>query len=117
VASVHQSHAYGDGACLYFTFAGRQAGPATDTSADSGLAWQERYYREAWDALMAGTQGYGAAIGHHHGIGLNRGRFVAAALGSGLDVLAAIKLALDPAGILNPGKLGLPTRLGEVPWP
>ena len=30
VASAHQSHAYTDGACLYFTFAGR--GPETGTT-------------------------------------------------------------------------------------
>ena len=59
----------------------------------------------------------GAAISHHHGIGLSRGRFLARALGGAFDVLVTLKRALDPAGILNPGKLGIPTAFGEVPWP
>ena len=63
-ASAHQSHSYTDGACLYFTFAGR--GPEGDD------AWRERYYRQAWDAVTDATMAHGAAISHHHGIGLNR---------------------------------------------
>lgn len=59
---------------------------------------------------------HGAAISHHHGIGLNRSRYLPFALGSAYPVLVALKHALDPAGILNPGKLGLPSSFGEVPW-
>jgi alkyldihydroxyacetonephosphate synthase len=59
----------------------------------------------------------GGAISHHHGIGINRARFMPQALGAGLDVLVTIKNALDPRGILNPGKLGLPSPFGEIPWP
>jgi alkyldihydroxyacetonephosphate synthase len=109
VASAHQSHAYTDGACLYFTFAGR--GPEGDA------AWRERYYRLAWDAVTAATMAHGAAISHHHGIGLNRSRFVPGALGHGFDVLCALKDALDPAGILNPSKFDLPSPFGPSPWP
>jgi alkyldihydroxyacetonephosphate synthase len=108
VASAHQSHAYRDGACLYFTFAGRP-------SPDAGVA--ERYYRNAWDAVMAVTLAHGGAISHHHGIGLNRARHLAPALGNAFDVLLGLKASLDPAGVLNPGKLGLPSPFGEAPWP
>ena len=115
-ASVHQSHAYRDGACLYFTFGGRR--PAGGAGGDEAeLAWQETYYRQAWDATMASVRRHGAAISHHHGIGLNRGRFLADALGPGFAVLQSIKEALDPTGILNPGKLGFASRWGPTPWP
>jgi alkyldihydroxyacetonephosphate synthase len=114
-ASVHQSHAYTDGACLYFTFAGRR--PDGDPGGDRGLAWEEAYYRRAWDVVTTTVLDAGAAISHHHGIGLNRSRFVEDALGTGFEVLTAVKQALDPTGILNPGKLGLPSRFGAVPWP
>jgi alkyldihydroxyacetonephosphate synthase len=108
-ASAHQSHAYTDGACLYFTFGGR--GPEGDAE------WRERYYRQAWDTITEATLAHGAAISHHHGIGLQRARFLPRALGPAFDVLVSLKQALDPAGILNPGKLGLPSPFGPVPWP
>ena len=107
LASAHQSHAYLDGACLYFTFAGR---PASDGPGDT-------YYRRAWDAVMSVTLAHGGAVSHHHGVGINRGRHLARALGSAFDVLGRVKAALDPQGILNPGKLGLASPFGDAPWP
>jgi alkyldihydroxyacetonephosphate synthase len=106
VASAHQSHSYTDGACLYFTFAGR---PPEDG--------REAYYRTVWDAGQRTVLENGGALSHHHGIGLNRARFVADALGPAFGVLRSVKHALDPQGILNPGKLGLPSPFGEVAWP
>jgi alkyldihydroxyacetonephosphate synthase len=106
VASAHQSHAYTDGACLYFTFAGQP--PAEQVDA---------FYNAAWDAVTRTVLAHGGALSHHHGVGLNRGRFMAEALGPAFDVLASVKSVLDPSGILNPGKLGLPSPHGAPPWP
>lgn len=106
LASAHLSHAYGDGACLYFTFGGR---PPMDE--------REVFYREVWDAGLRATLAGGATLSHHHGVGLNRGRFLREALGEGFAVLEATKQALDPRGILNPGKLGLPSPWGDPAWP
>jgi alkyldihydroxyacetonephosphate synthase len=105
-ATCHLSHSYLDGACLYFTFA------ATPEPEDI-----ESTYRDLWDAGQRAVLDAGGNLSHHHGIGINRHRFVRQALGSGLDVLAGIKRALDPVGILNPGKLGLDSSFGPEPWP
>lgn len=102
--TAHCSHAYTSGACLYFTFAGA---PAEGAAA---------FYHAAWDAAL----GAGAALSHHHGVGLVRAQSFAERLGRpGLSLLQAVKDELDPVGILNPGKLALRDRLGigDAPWP
>jgi alkyldihydroxyacetonephosphate synthase len=114
-ASAHQSHAYVDGACLYFSFGGRAPEASGDDRADDG--WAEHYYVSCWRAVMDVVRAHGGAISHHHGVGINRARFMPGALGGAFDVLVSVKQALDPRGILNPGKLGLPSPFGEVDWP
>jgi alkyldihydroxyacetonephosphate synthase len=104
--SAHQSHSYQTGACLYFTFAGAVEPDERDA-----------YYVAAWDAGTRAALAVGCALSHHHGVGINRARFVAESLGPAVDVLASVKAALDPNGILNPGKLGLPDPFGPVDWP
>ena len=104
--SAHQSHSYPGGACLYFTF-----GAAVDPT------HRDAYYVAAWDAGTRAVLANGGSLSHHHGIGLNRARFVAEALGESVEVLHAVKAALDPRGILNPGKLGLVDQFGDVAWP
>lgn len=99
-ASVHLSHSYLDGACLYFSFAVK-----TESPNDS--------YVELWDAVQRAALASNANLSHHHGIGLSRGRFMREALGESFQVLLAVKNTLDPRGIFNPGKLGL----GSQPWP
>jgi alkyldihydroxyacetonephosphate synthase len=111
-ASAHQSHAYSDGACLYFTWAAR----LPDGAAIGGRE-ADAVYNAAWDAVTSTTLALGGALSHHHGVGLNRSRYVREALGPGFAVLAGMKQALDPAGILNPGKLGLSSPWGDAPWP
>ena len=100
-ASGHLSHAYGDGACVYATIAGM------------GTEW----YVPAWDAAAGAILAAGGALSHHHGIGLAKARYLPAALGPAHGVLVDLKRALDPAGVLNPGKLGLPHNFGGPPWP
>jgi alkyldihydroxyacetonephosphate synthase len=105
-ATCHLSHSYPDGACLYFTFA---ATPPADQV--------ESTYVALWDAGQRAVLASGGNLSHHHGVGLNRSRFVRDALGPAFTVLAAVKQALDPTGILNPGKLGLDSPFGPVDWP
>jgi alkyldihydroxyacetonephosphate synthase len=103
--SAHLSHSYSDGACLYFTFGGKV-----------DLADRDRYYRAVWDAGTRAVLAGGGSLSHHHGVGLNRARFMGEALGPAFDVLASVKQALDPRGVLNPGKLGLPSPFGPNPF-
>jgi alkyldihydroxyacetonephosphate synthase len=105
-ASCHLSHSYLDGACLYFTFAATPPGDEIEST-----------YVAMWDAGQQAVLAAGGNLSHHHGIGLNRARFMADALGSSFDVLQSMKNALDPTGILNPGKLGLSSPFGSVGWP
>ena len=105
-ATCHLSHSYADGACLYFTFA---ATPPPDEI--------ESTYVALWDAGQRAVLRHGGNLSHHHGVGINRGRFVAESLGNSFDLLVRIKQAVDPNGIMNPGKLGLPSPFGTTPWP
>ena len=108
----HQSHAYTDGACLYFTWAG--APLENGAAQDDGV---EAWYRRGWDTVTNTVLAHGGALSHHHGVGLNRGRFLLETMGQpAYDVLSSVKRALDPNGILNPGKFFPDTPWGRVPW-
>ena len=95
VASAHSSHSYVQGTNLYITFAMK---PEDFTQAEAG-------YLQAWGAVMEATLAAGGTIAHHHGIGRLRVPWLERELGSAYPVLRAIKRALDPAGIMNPGTL------------
>ena len=95
-ATCHLSHSYLEGACVYFTFAANPPEEEFETT-----------YNALWAAGQTAAIASGASLSHHHGVGWSRAAFVRQALGNGLDMLAAVKRALDPNNILNPGKLGL----------
>lgn len=96
---AHVSHLYPTGASIYFTFGAAGQGDE-EASADR--------YRSAWDAGQRAALDSGATISHHHGIGLLRVPWFDEELGpGGARLLRIVKDALDPRGILNPGKLGL----------
>jgi alkyldihydroxyacetonephosphate synthase len=91
----HFSHSYTQGVSLYIIL--------LDEVADAKSA--ELRLCEIWDVAMRTSMAHGAAISHHHGIGLARQKYLREELGSSYDVLERVKNALDPEGILNPGKL------------
>jgi alkyldihydroxyacetonephosphate synthase len=94
IVMCHVSHLYPHGASLYFTVIGRQ-----DT--DPVAQWQHAK-QAAGDAIVAS----GATITHHHAVGTDHRPWMTDEIGPlGVDVLRAVKAVLDPAGILNPGKL------------
>ena len=90
----HISHVYPTGASLYFTVVAAQRGNAIE---------QWRAAKAAASDAMVRT---GATITHHHAVGADHRPWMRDEIGDlGVTMLRAVKAALDPAGILNPGKL------------
>lgn len=100
---AHLSHAYPDGCCIYFSFAGTAAKDA------KGSEWNaacEVTYDRTWRAALAAAVDAGGTLAHHHGVGRSKAPRLAEELGStGIDTVRALKRAFDPKGILNPGNL------------
>jgi len=91
----HLSHAYRDGASLYFTF-------IAPRRVDAEL----EQWREVKTAACEAIVSTGGTITHHHAIGRDHAPYMEAEVGeTGIEVLRAVKHQLDPAGIMNPGKL------------
>jgi alkyldihydroxyacetonephosphate synthase len=100
---AHFSHAYPEGCSIYFTFAGH----------GETRAAAERTYDAIWrDGLTAATR-VGGTISHHHGVGLLKSAYMQGEHRESLSILRALKHTIDPDGIMNPGKLGLPLRTGR----
>ncbi len=95
IASGHSSHSYAQGTNIYFTFVAKPEDPAGG----------EATYLACWAAAMEATLRCGGTIAHHHGIGRLRRDWMKEELGSSLEMLRALKRAIDPNGIMNPGVL------------
>lgn len=94
IAMCHISHVYETGASLYFTVAAQQS---EDPLAQWAIA------KHAANQAIARL---GAAPSHHHGIGLDHQAVYTEQLGPiATEGLQALKSALDPAGVMNPGIL------------
>ncbi len=91
----HISHVYPTGASLYFTVVAGQRGP------DPVTQWLDAK-RAASEAIVAA----GGTITHHHAVGVDHRPYLESEIGEvGLRMLRAVKSAVDPHGVCNPGTL------------
>jgi alkyldihydroxyacetonephosphate synthase len=65
-----------------------------------------RLHNRIWTTAARTSLAHGGMLNEHHGIGLKLGRLMREQYGAAWPTMEAIKLALDPRGIMNPGKLG-----------
>jgi alkyldihydroxyacetonephosphate synthase len=100
ICMTHISHAYPQGANLYFIFVIKYQ------SIDDYLLLQY--------SILDAIQASGAAMSHHHGIGKQTAPWLEGQIGKPcMDVLRTLKAHFDPQNLMNPGgTLGL--DLSEV---
>ncbi len=95
IGMAHLSHSYLDGACLYFTLfypleVGHELPQWTAIKSD------------VTDAIVRA----GGTLSHHHGVGVDHAAWLAGEKGKlGMALLRSLKRAVDPSGVMNPGKL------------
>ncbi|MGL6260842.1 FAD-binding oxidoreductase [Vibrio sp. WXL210] len=93
----HFSHIYNQGTSMYMILLAQ--------TEDDEVAVER--LRQIWKTTMEVCIEYGAELSHHHGGGLARSPYSRRSIGEAHLILRKLKAALDPNGILNPGKLGL----------
>jgi len=95
ILTTHLSHAYPQGANLYFIFIAKM----------NDLAEYKKYQ----DGILNAIQKSGAAMSHHHGIGKAFAPWLEGSMGKvEYSTYLALKKHFDPDGIMNPGgTLGL----------
>lgn len=95
VGSAHSSHSYPQGTNLYITFVVKPP----------DWAQAEAAYLDAWTRTMEAALAAGGTIAHHHGVGRLRTPWLEREWGTAYPILVALKRALDPTGLMNPGVL------------
>jgi len=94
---AHFSHAYPQGCSIYFSLA------SSGRSVEDRVKAYDAVWNDALDACMKA----GGSLSHHHGIGILKAKWMEAEEGGANSLLKAIKRAIDPRKIMNPGKLGI----------
>ena len=96
-AFSHLSHLYTDGAGFYITY----IFPRSEDPEGTLSTWRA-VKRSACESILAG----GGTISHQHGVGLDhRDALPGEKSRAGMQLIRAVAQAVDPAGVLNPGKL------------
>ncbi|WP_435260483.1 FAD-binding oxidoreductase [Streptomyces sp. 1222.5] len=94
IVLCHVSHVYATGASLCFT--------VVIAAENDPISQWERAKEAAGDTIAA----HGGTITHHHAVGADHVPWMQQEVGEvGLEILRAAKRAVDPTGVLNPGKL------------
>ncbi len=93
---MHFSHWYLWGTMIYGRFVVPDGGP-------DALALHDRI----WEDGMTAALDAGGVMNDHHGVGIKLGPYMRRQHGAALDTMRAIKAALDPNDVMNPGKMGL----------
>jgi alkyldihydroxyacetonephosphate synthase len=97
IVLTHLSHIYTDGASIYLTYIFRRAPDPDETLA-------------RWTTLKTSASRVilkqGGTISHQHGVGRDHVPYLHAEKGDlGLALIRKMAKTLDPAGMMNPGKL------------
>ena len=103
----HFSHWWRWGASLYDRFL------LKETPADPREA--QDLHDRIWDVAVRTSLAHGGMINEHHGVGLKLSRFMKAQYGPAWPLVERLKQAIDPNGIMNPGKVGFAVDDVQLP--
>ena len=102
ICMTHMSHAYAQGANLYFIFIAKMN--------------ELEEYKNYQDGILDAIQKSGAAMSHHHGIGKAFAPWLQGEMGDNeYEVFKVLKNHFDPEYLMNPGgTLGLDLKDDEI---